>query len=119
MTREKKPEPRNDEPVQRSVHVDAPVAEAFELFTERFDEWWPLAEHGEIEPRTVKVWDPPRRVAFIWNSHPHETVDVVFAPEGDGTRVTLTHYGWQNEGVEFACMASFAEFAVDQLTAIA
>lgn len=56
MTREKKPEPRNDEPVQRSVHVDAPVAEAFELFTERFDEWWPLAEHGEIEPRTVKVW---------------------------------------------------------------
>ena len=116
MAREKKSEPTNDEPVQQSVHVDAPVAEAFELFTERFREWWPWAEHGEIERWTVTIWDPPHRVAFTWNSHPDETVDVVFAPESDGTRVTLTHHGWQNSGAEISCLArAFAGFASERL----
>jgi hypothetical protein len=80
-------------PIRQSVHVDCPIEDAFRLFTERFDDWWPLAsfsvsgdeaEHCEIEPwvggkvleRTrsgeehewgsVTVWDPPERVELTW-----------------------------------------------------
>ena len=28
-------------PVQQSVYVDYPIERAFEMFTERFEEWWP------------------------------------------------------------------------------
>ena len=47
---------------------------------------------------TVTAWTPGSRVAFTW--HPgrdadHATrVDVTFTAGGDGTRVTLTHDGW-------------------------
>ena len=53
---------KDEEPVQQSVHVDCPVEEAFELFTARFDEWWP--EPGVRELGAVTIWDPPRRVQF-------------------------------------------------------
>ncbi len=107
----------NDEPVQQSVHVDCPVEEAFELFTERIGEWWPVPGEGELG--TPAIWDPPHRVEFTWKSHADETVDVVFSPEGDGTRVTLTHHGWQKAAV-MACVArSFAEFAVQQCAVMA
>lgn len=47
----------------------------------------------------VRVWEPPSRLAFSWrnaNFAPHELteVEVVFAPIGDGTLVTVTHTGW-------------------------
>lgn len=51
---------------------------------------------------TVLEYDPPRRVVFTW--HPGreaptaQTVELVFAPEGDRTRVTLTHSGWEHFG---------------------
>lgn len=51
---------------------------------------------------TVETWDPPDRVQFSF--HPEEdpeeaqTVDVSFEPEGDGTRVTLVHSGWDSPG---------------------
>lgn len=51
---------------------------------------------------TVTVWQPPRRVAFTW--HPGRPVDtrqeveVRFSPEGTGTRVELTHTGWERLG---------------------
>ena len=108
----------NPEPVQQSVHVDCPVEEAFELFTERFGEWWPKPDGRELG--AVTIWDPPHRVAFTWNSDPDETVDVVFSREADGTLVTLTHSGWRNAGVETSCIAaSFAGFAVEQLVVVA
>jgi len=117
-------------PIQQSVHVDCPVEDAFQIFTERFAEWWPLAlysvsgqeaESCDIEPWTggrvlertrsgeehdwgsVTLWDPPRRLEFTW--HPdlpddgEQTVAVEFGAEADGTRVTVTHYGWQTAGV--------------------
>jgi uncharacterized protein YndB with AHSA1/START domain len=47
----------------------------------------------------VQVWEPPARLAFSWrlpNFAPHETteVDIRFDPVDEGTRVTLTHRGW-------------------------
>ena len=87
-------------PIRESVRVDCPIEEAFQLFTERFDEWWPLASHsvagaeaescaiepwagGRIFERTrsgeerewgcVTAWDPPHRVAFTW--HPAARAD--------------------------------------------
>jgi len=57
----------------------------------------------EREWGTVIRWNPPHGVTFTW--HPdsrydqEQTVDVAFMVEADGTRVTLTHRGWQQAGV--------------------
>jgi uncharacterized protein YndB with AHSA1/START domain len=51
---------------------------------------------------TVLVWEPPHRLGYSW--HPgrgEETaqeVEIVFSPEGDGTRVELRHWGWEKLG---------------------
>jgi uncharacterized protein YndB with AHSA1/START domain len=61
---------------------------------------------GGIECDWGKVlhWDPPHRVAFTW--HPGQaadtaqSVEVEFAPDGSGTRVRLTHSGWEKLGTK-------------------
>ncbi|MBV9507575.1 MAG: SRPBCC domain-containing protein [Acidobacteriia bacterium] len=130
-------------PIQQSVHVDCPPEDAFRLFTEEFAEWWPPASHSEtensewcaIEPwvggkifersvsgeehewGSVTVWDPPERVAFTW--HPDgrrgnsQVVTVDFSVEADGTRVTLTHQGWQDSRIAL-CASRFAGFVSQQ-----
>jgi uncharacterized protein YndB with AHSA1/START domain len=51
---------------------------------------------------TVEAAEPGRRLRFSW--HPGrdpgsaQWVDVAFAPHGGGTRVTLTHGGWEALG---------------------
>jgi hypothetical protein len=51
---------------------------------------------------TVTVWEPPHRVAFSW--HPGQgpdtaqTVEIRFVPAGSGTRLELTHTGWERLG---------------------
>ena len=51
---------------------------------------------------TVLEWHPPERVSFTW--HPGkpaataQRVDLRFVPEGPGTRVELTHSGWEALG---------------------
>jgi uncharacterized protein YndB with AHSA1/START domain len=147
---ERKSKTKKAEPVQQSVQVDCSPEYAFRLFTERFAEWWPLGEGCEIEPfeggkvlehapegqehqrGTVLTWDPPHRVEFRW--HPDEssgpdqtddqTVDVVFSRQAAGTRVTLTHRGWQNAGIEICSMAGsatrgFKKFVLEQLLVMA
>ena len=47
----------------------------------------------------VEVWDPPHRLVLTWrlpNFAPHEEtrVEVQFAPAARGTRVSVTHRGW-------------------------
>jgi uncharacterized protein YndB with AHSA1/START domain len=48
---------------------------------------------------TIKVWEPPHRLVSTW--HPgrsEETaqeIEIVFVPDGDGTRVELEHRGWE------------------------
>jgi hypothetical protein len=56
------------EAVRKSVTVPATPGRAFELFTARFGEWWPLATHsvGTIRPQgcpsgpesAVSSWRP-------------------------------------------------------------
>jgi len=102
--------------------VQAGPQEAFEVFTARIGDWWPLATHsvhgaggsvafagGEIVERsaagevsvwgTVTRWDPPAAVTFTW--HPGRSADrptevtVSFAAAGEQTLVTLEHTGWE------------------------
>src|SRR5277367_5813014 len=120
------------EPIRQSVHVDCPLEDAFRLFTERFDDWWPDGEAGarEIEPwkagkiieratsgekrewGTVKAWEPPHRVAFTWdpNADPGRagTVEVEFTVEAGGTRVTVTHSHWHLTQAALVCFAGAA-----------
>ena len=79
--------------VKKSVVVNVPIAHAFEVFTKRFDLWWPRAHHigkadmkeAVIEPREggrwyekgvdgsecdwgkVLAWAPPNKVALSWH----------------------------------------------------
>jgi uncharacterized protein YndB with AHSA1/START domain len=150
------------EAIQRSVHVDCPVEDAFRLFTEGFGEWWPMATYSEnggqaegceIEPwvggrvferarsgqerewGSVIAWNPPRQVKFTWNPggppDERQTVDIEFRVEADGTRVTLTHHGWELAGVAVSAariaapvgrarlaellLARFARFATERV----
>jgi len=56
----------------------------------------------------VRVWEPPHRVIFTM--HPGRSpdtaqeVEVNFQEEADGTRVTLTHRGWENLGEQAQVM---------------
>jgi uncharacterized protein YndB with AHSA1/START domain len=56
----------------------------------------------------VIAWEPPRRLAFLWHLRSGRSdatdVDVTFAPagEGDGTRVTIVHGGWERLGAAAA-----------------
>ena len=114
--------------LELSVVVKAPVVEAFELFTSRMGEWWPLdvASYGGdrareifLEPRvggrfferftdgdelqvgTVTVCQPPRLISFTWVTADwlgETVVDVRFSPEADGTRVDLSHHGFERIG---------------------
>lgn len=107
------------EPIRQSVHVDAPVEDAFRLFTETFQEWWPgdESEHGAVKDGAVTVWDPPARIEFTWQREGSQTVNVEFEVEADGTRVTLTHYGWETSGVVL-CAAGFARFVCEQMVGV-
>jgi uncharacterized protein YndB with AHSA1/START domain len=94
-------------PLVKSVTVRVAVDRAFELFTTRMTDWWPLATHsvgadaavavrieghpgGEIVETisdgrttvwgTVTDWEPPVRVSFTW--HPGNEAD-------QATRVTV------------------------------
>jgi uncharacterized protein YndB with AHSA1/START domain len=82
------------EPVRKSVEVRCTVEEAFRIFTEGIDSWWPLASHsiGQSDAEacyfegqeggriyethgdgsmhlwgTVTAWQPPERIVFTWH----------------------------------------------------
>lgn len=47
----------------------------------------------------VREWEPPHKVVFSFNPGRSpataQQVEVLFQPEANGTRVTLTHTGWE------------------------
>jgi len=79
-------------PVKKSVTVEAPIEQAFQVFTEGFGRWWPRSNSigkspiasAVIEPRTggrwyevgqdgaecewgeVLAWDPPNHLLLVW-----------------------------------------------------
>lgn len=114
-------------PIQLSLLVPLAPADAFELFTARIAEWWPLSRHSIAQDRAVGcfiepsvggrvyeqsadgdehewgrvvVWDPPRRMAMRWypGAGPATEVEVTFTPADDGTFVELEHRGWDALG---------------------
>jgi uncharacterized protein YndB with AHSA1/START domain len=59
-----------------------------------------VRDDGErFEWGRVQVWDPPRRLVTSWypgRTPEHATrVEIRFEAENHGTRVTLTHSGWE------------------------
>jgi uncharacterized protein YndB with AHSA1/START domain len=108
--------------IRKSVVVAAPVDVAWDLFTARMGEWWPLDTHsiGGDEAETVMTtperiferwrdgtektwgrmlaWEPPHRLVFTWDisERSGNEVEVRFAPEGNGTRVELEHRAWDS-----------------------
>ena len=82
-------------PIRKIVTVPIAPERAFELFTARIGEWWPLASHSVGESQatgvvfgqgiggrivesladgttsvwgTITGWDPPHRVAYTWHA---------------------------------------------------
>lgn len=82
------------EPVKKSVLVSLSVSDAFELFTKRIANWWPLVTHSVGEEKaetcvlegrkggrlyeiqkdgtesvwgTILSWEPPKRLVFTWH----------------------------------------------------
>lgn len=111
-------------PIQLSLLVPLAPADAFELFTARIAEWWPLDHHSIAQDRAercfvepfpggrvyersqdgdehewgkVIAFDPPHRVSMSWNpaGGPATEVEVRFTPADDGTLVELEHRGWE------------------------
>src|SRR5229473_3181598 len=67
-------------PVVKTVSVRIAPARAFELFARDLPRWWPLAQF-HTGPDPVECAIEPR-----------------ISPEGPGTRVELTHSGWEKLG---------------------
>lgn len=117
-------------PVIRAATVTCPPTEAFRVFTDEIGAWWPLPTHGIFGDRSggvvfrdgrlieiatdgseavwgeITAWDPPRRLAISW--HPGRDADdaslveVSFDADGESTRVTIEHRGWETFGEDAA-----------------
>ncbi len=112
------------EPLRMSVTVPLSQQQAFALFTERIDTWWPLEVHavsrdrgktcsfepragGRIKERTksgeeyvwanVLAYEPPRRIVVSWhpNNSPATELEITFTPADPGTLVELEHRNWE------------------------
>jgi uncharacterized protein YndB with AHSA1/START domain len=122
-------------PVVKTVSVRAAPARAFDYFARDLARWWPLAQFHTgpdpvdcaIEPHiggrvferaadgretawgTVVAFDPPHHLAFSWiiglSADQAQLIDIRFTPEGGGTRVELTHSGWEKLGDAAAAAA--------------
>lgn len=65
-----------------------------------YEQWTEGGESREFELGRVLVWEPPHRLRFSWRNATFALaewteVDVAFAPQGEGTLVTVRHTGWE------------------------
>lgn len=119
------------EPLVVEFEVDAPVAHAFNVWTQRCATWWPRTHTLTGDPAAITFepspggriyetaadgtehpwgeileWQPPARLRFLWHlffdrSQATE-VDITFHARGAGTVVRLEQTGWDNLGPEGA-----------------
>jgi uncharacterized protein YndB with AHSA1/START domain len=108
--------------IHKTVHVSVPVERAFEVFTVGWLDWWPMATHsigngeGSADWRVggtvselvdgkrhdwadILEYDPPNGLTMRWRvsaDKPATELRLRFVPDGDGTRVELTHSGWES-----------------------
>jgi uncharacterized protein YndB with AHSA1/START domain len=115
-------------PLELSFTVACPPDEAFRLWTEGIDTWWPpthsvSADPGlivHLEPRVggriyertaageehewgeILAWEPPRRLVYLWHLRFDRAdateVEVSFTPAGGGATVAIVHRGWERLG---------------------
>ena len=105
------------EPVRKSISVDTQIGQAFEIFTARLSEWWPLATHSignsitkaatveghlggriyeihydgaEADWGVVSIWEPPNRFGMEWKVN----------PEASGPTVISVHFTQREGGTE-------------------
>lgn len=118
------------EPLELTFEIDCSPAHAFDVWTTRFDQWWPrghsvsgnpesivLEPHvgGRIYERTqdgteidwgeVTVWQPPDRLAYLWHIRRDRSdatdVELTFTDAGDGTTfLQIVHRGWERLGAD-------------------
>jgi uncharacterized protein YndB with AHSA1/START domain len=113
------------EELRREITLACSPERAFRAFTEHVDLWWPRShrksrEHAmrftrkaliqiavdgsEWTMGSVLAWDPPHRLALDWFAgavNDPTNVEISFAAEGSGTRVTIVHRPLTPETVEF------------------
>lgn len=84
------------------AELDGPVIEP-----RKGGRWYELDVDGtECEIGKVALWEPPSRLVLIWQLTPEFTydpeliteVEVLFTPEGNGTRVELEHRDLERMG---------------------
>ncbi len=105
--------------IEKQLFLVCGPARAFQLLTEEAGAWWPperrhtkdpestirmeasgrfferARDGSEVELGVVRIFDPPRRLVLDWypGTGPDmpTSVEIVLTPEGEGTRVSLTH----------------------------
>lgn len=123
-----------------ALRVSATPMRAFDAFTSEIDQWWrpnglfqftpsrtgrlafESGPNGRLtetsgdevfEIGRIRVWEPPRRLAFSWRQasfSPEQVTEVLvrFEPVGNETRVTVEHEGWDSIPQEHAARHGFS-----------
>jgi uncharacterized protein YndB with AHSA1/START domain len=116
------------EPLTLSFDVECAPRHAFDVWTNRFGQWWPRGHTVSGDPETIVLephvggriyergpdgaeidwgeiteWDPPGRLAYHWHIRRDRTeatnVELTFVDAGNGsTRVEIVHTGWERLG---------------------
>ena len=109
------------EPITKSIVVPADPENAFRMWVEDIDTWWPKSHSRSKDPATriviesfpggrfyehatdgsesdfgtILTHDPPRRLVYQWflgaDVDRPTVVDIAFEPAPGGTRVTVEH----------------------------
>jgi uncharacterized protein YndB with AHSA1/START domain len=105
--------------IEKSLLLPCVPERAFSLLTQHAGNWWPpdrrhtqdpqssivieptgrfyerAGDGTEVELGIVRVFEPPRRLVLDWYPGTGPTqptqVEIILIPEGEGTRVHLTH----------------------------